>query len=51
MILLIEVTRIGKFADSRQIHGCQALKMTSNGLKISEGGDKNILELMMMVTL
>ena len=37
MILLIEVTRIGKFTDSRQIRGCQALKMTSNGLKISEG--------------
>ena len=37
MILPTEVTRIGKFTDSRQIRGCQALKMTSNGLKISEG--------------
>ena len=38
MILPIEVTRIGKVTDSRQIRGCQALKMTSNGLKTSEGG-------------
>ena len=37
MILPTEVTRIGKFTDSRRIRGCQALKMTSNGLKISEG--------------